>query len=47
MAERLADRIDLLKSTPPSIVDDKEKVLRRLRSIEDYWRAEPAPEEGA
>ena len=45
MAERQADRIDPMKPTPPSIVDDKEKVIGRLRSVEGYWWAEPVPEE--
>jgi hypothetical protein len=44
-AERQADRIDPLKPSPPSIVDDKENVIRRLRSVEGYWWAEPLPEE--
>jgi hypothetical protein len=46
-AERQADRIDPLKPTPPSIVDDKQKVIRRLQSVEGYWWAEPVPEEDA
>jgi hypothetical protein len=33
-AERQADRSDPMKSSPSSIVDDKEKVIRRLRSVE-------------
>jgi len=44
-AKRQADRIDPLKASPPSIVDEKEKVLGRLRSAEGYWWAEPLPEE--
>jgi predicted transcriptional regulator len=44
-AERQADRSDPMKSSPPSIVDDKEKVIRRLRSVEGYWWAEPVPNE--
>jgi hypothetical protein len=28
-AERQADRIDPLKPSPPSLLDDKEKVIRR------------------
>lgn len=35
-AEREADRLDPLKPTPPSIVDDKAEVLRRLDSA--HWR---------
>jgi hypothetical protein len=34
MAERQADRIDPLKVSPASIVDDKEKVIRRLQSVQ-------------
>jgi hypothetical protein len=44
-AERQTDRIDPLKPSPPSIVDDKEMVLRRLHSVEGHWWAEPVPEE--
>jgi len=44
-AERQADRIDPLNPSPSSIVDDKEKVIRRLRSVEGYYWAEPIPEE--
>jgi hypothetical protein len=36
-AERQADRIDPLKESPRSIVDDKTDVLRRLRSAERWW----------
>ncbi|HET8925248.1 MAG TPA: hypothetical protein VFN26_19860 [Candidatus Acidoferrum sp.] len=36
-AERQADRIDPLKPSPSSIVDDKPEVLRRLRSVERGW----------
>lgn len=32
-AELQADRIDPLKVTPHSIVDDKDEVLRRLHSV--------------
>ena len=46
-AERQADRIDPLKVTPKSIVDDKENVIRRLHSAEGWWRSEPLPEEDA
>jgi hypothetical protein len=42
-AERQADRIDPLKPSPSSIVDDKANVIRRLRSVEGYWWS--APEE--
>jgi hypothetical protein len=34
-AERQADRIDPLKATPHSIVDDKEEVVRRLQAV--HW----------
>jgi hypothetical protein len=40
-AERQADRIDPLRPNPPSIVDDKEKVIRRLRSVEGHWWLAP------
>jgi len=46
-AEVQADRLDPLKPTPASILDDREKVIRRLRSAESFWWAEPAPEEDA
>ncbi|SRR6266404_270169 len=46
-AERQADRIDPLKPSPSSIVDDKEKVIRRLHAVQSYWWAEPLPEENA
>ena len=36
-AERQADRVDPLKEKPKSIVDDKEEVLRRLRSVQWDW----------
>ncbi len=42
-----AECLDPLKPTPASIVDDKEKVLRRLHSAESWWHAEPLPEEDA
>jgi len=44
-AERQADRIDPLKPSPPSIVDDKANVIRRLRSVEGHWWAESDAEE--
>jgi hypothetical protein len=44
-AERQADRIDPLKPNPPSLVDDKEKVIRRLQAAEGWWWAKNAPEE--
>ena len=36
-AERQADRIDPLKQTPPSIVDRKDEVVRRLNSVSWGW----------
>jgi hypothetical protein len=33
-AERQADRIDPLKPSPRCLVDDKEKVIRRLQVVE-------------
>ena len=36
-AELQADRIDPLMASPPSIVDDKEKVVRRLESFHRFW----------
>jgi hypothetical protein len=36
-AERQADRLDPLKETPKSIVDDKEEVLKRLRAVRWGW----------
>jgi hypothetical protein len=44
-AERQADRIDPLKPSPPSLVDDKDKVIRRLEAAEGWWWARSAPEE--
>jgi hypothetical protein len=43
-AERQADRIDPLKPTPSSIVDDKARVIRRLHSVEGYWWTQSDPE---
>ena len=36
-AERQADRIDPLKESPRSIIDDKSEVRRRLRLVERGW----------
>jgi len=36
-AEQQADRMDPLKESPRSIVDDKEEVLHRLRSVRWGW----------
>jgi len=44
-AERQADRIDPLKPRPCSLVDDKEKVIRRLEAVEGWWWAKNDPEE--
>ena len=44
-AERQAVRIDPLKPNPPSLVDDKEKVIRRLQAAEGWWWARNVPEE--
>jgi hypothetical protein len=44
-AERQADRIDPLKPSSPSLVDDKEKVIRRLQAVEGWWWARNVPEE--
>jgi hypothetical protein len=44
-AERQADRIDPLKPSPPSIVDDKETVIRRFQAVEGWWWARNDPEE--
>ena len=44
-AERQADRIDPLKPSPHSLVDDKEKVIRRLEAVEGWWWAKNDPEE--
>ena len=46
-AEREADRLDPLKPTPASIVDEKANVVRRLNAVASYWWAEPAPEDAA
>jgi hypothetical protein len=44
-AEGQADRIDPLKPSPTSLVDDKEKVIRRLQAIEGWWWTGNLPEE--
>jgi len=44
-AERQADRIDPLKPSPRSLVDDKEKVTRRLEAVEGWWWANNDTEE--
>lgn len=36
-AEGQADRIDPLKKTPASIIDDKQQILRRLQSVRWGW----------
>jgi hypothetical protein len=36
-AELQADRLDPLKETPKSIVDDKDEVLKRLHSVRWGW----------
>jgi hypothetical protein len=36
-ADLQADRLDPLKEPPPSIVDDKQEVLRRIRAVEWGW----------
>ena len=46
-AERQADRIDPMKPTPSSILDDKANVIRRLRAVEGYWWSEPDSDEEA
>jgi hypothetical protein len=46
-AARQADRLDPLKPSFSSIVDEKENVIRRLHSAESWWHAEPLPEEDA
>jgi len=46
-AEREADRLDPLKPTPASIVDEKANVIRRLNAVASYWWTEPAHEEGS
>jgi hypothetical protein len=46
-AARQADRLDPLKPTPASILDDKANVIRTLRSVESYWSTGPSPEEGS
>jgi hypothetical protein len=44
-AGRQADRIDPLKPSPPPLVDDKEKVIRRLQAVEGWWWARNVTEE--
>jgi hypothetical protein len=44
-AERQADRIDPSKPSPPSLVDDKERVIRRLQAVEGWWWARNVPED--
>jgi hypothetical protein len=44
-AERQADRIDPLKPSPHSLVDQKQKVIRRLEAVEGWWWAKNDPEE--
>jgi hypothetical protein len=44
-AERQADRIDPLKPSPHSLVDQKQKVIRRLEAVEGRWWAKNDPEE--
>jgi len=44
-AEWQADRIDPLKPSPRSLVDDKEKVIRRLQAVQGWWWAKSIPEE--
>jgi hypothetical protein len=44
-AERQADRIDPLMPSPPSLVDDKETVIRGLEAVEGWWWARKGPEE--
>ena len=44
-AESQVDRLDPLRETPKSIVDDREQVIRRLHTAESWWHAEPLPEE--
>jgi hypothetical protein len=44
-AERQADRIDPLQPSPHSLVDDKEKVIRRLEAVEGWWWAKNDREE--
>lgn len=46
-AQREADRLDPLKSTPASILDEKANVIRRLNAVSSYWWTEPAPEEAS
>ncbi len=46
-AERQVARLDPLKPTPASILEDKENVIRRLRSAESHWWTEPVPQEDA
>jgi len=44
-AERQADRIEPLKASPLSLVDDKAKVIRRLEGVEGWWWTRNGPEE--
>jgi hypothetical protein len=44
-AERQADRIDPLKPSLPSLLDDKEKLIRRLQAVEGWWWAGNLAEE--
>jgi hypothetical protein len=44
-AERQADRIDPSKPSPLSLVDDKERVIRRLQAAEGWWWTRNVPEE--
>ncbi len=44
-AEQQADRIDPLKPSLPSLLDDKGKVIRRLQAVEGWWWAGNSPEE--
>jgi hypothetical protein len=44
-AERQADRIDPSKPSPLSLVDDKERVIRRLQAAEGWWWTRNVPED--
>jgi hypothetical protein len=44
-AEQQADRIDPLKPSLPSLLDDKEKVIRRLQAVKGWWWTRNSPEE--
>ncbi len=44
-AEQHADRIDPLKPSLPSLLDDKEKVIRRLQAVKGWWWTRNSPEE--